>query len=221
MTNGIFKLATGLSVVTLLGGVVAYPAHAQTGSLAFSDGTDDFFSEVNPGVNDTFDIEFNPFDLNFVTTQSGDFASVFDGSPVQGVQASVGSFEFVEFMGSSFIYELTNDLVFDYDNGVTVTWLAGSEFEGIFNGPESVQFEVSANQETVEVTGLGEDVTVLDSVIQFSDTLARGGGTYNAQVDVTSEVEPEPVPEPDSIPLTMLGAGIAVALGKRFKSKLA
>ena len=210
-----FKYAIGLSVAALLGGIAAYPAQAltPTGRLAFSDGADDWFSEVNPGINDTFDIEFNPFDLNFITTQNGDFTPPFDGSPVQGVQSSVGTFEYVSMAASKFTYELTNDLVFAYDNGATVSWLAGSLVEGMFNTPDSVEFSFLPSQ--VSVTGIGEDVTVIDSLLQFSDTLAAGGGTYNAQVDVTSE--PISVPEPG----VLAGLGVLVLGGVRFRKSQA
>ena len=159
-----------------------------TGELAFSDGTDDWFSEVTPGAGDTFNVEFNPFDLNFVTTQNGLFSPPFDGSPVQGVAASVGEFEFVESTGASFKYALTSDLVFDYDNGATVTWMAGSLFEGLFLDPGTVEFDAIDSDTTVTVTGLGTDVSVVDSTLQFSDISALGGGTYNAEVNVSSVV---------------------------------
>ena len=206
-----FKYAIGLSVATLLGGVAVNPAQALTGSLAFSDGSDDWFSEVNPGINDTFDIEFNPFDLNFVTTQNGDFTPPFDGSPVQGIQSSVGTFEYVSMDGSAFTYELVNDLVFAYDNGATVTWAAGSLFEGVFNTLDSIEFAFLPSPQPVVVTGIGEDVTVINSTLQFSDTSAIGGGTYNATVDVTSE--PTAVPEPG----ILAGFGLLVLGGVRLR----
>lgn len=204
-----FKYAIGLSLATLLGGVVAYPAQA-AGTLAFSNGADNWFSEVNPGTGDTFDIEFNPLALNFVTTQDGVFASVFDGSPVQSVGSSTGNFEFVSQVASTFTYALTNDLAFAYDNGATVTWTAGSLFEGIFNAPDSVQFDFLDNPQPL-VTGLMEDVTVTSSTLQFSDTAALGGGTYNAQVVVTTD--PVSVPEPG----ILAGLGLLALGGVRFR----
>lgn len=206
-----FKYVIGLSAAALLAGVVASPAQALTGSLAFSNGTDDWFSELAPGAGDTFDIEFNPFDLNFVTTQNGDFTPPFDGSPVQGVAASIGEFEFVSQVASTFTYALTNDLVFAYDNGATVTWGAGTLFEGFFNGPASAEFALHDSGIGAAVTGIGEDVTVIMETFQFSDTEAIGGGTYNSQINVTS------VPEPASI-LGLVTIG-AVAAGGALKKK--
>ena len=139
--NNIFKYAIGLSIATLISGVTAPQAQAATvtGELEFSDGTDDFFIDVNPVFNDTFDVEFNPFDLNFVTTQSGIFTPPFDGSPVQGVASSIGNFEFISSAGSTFIYGLTNDLVFAYDNGATVTFASGTLFQGSRPTADSVE----------------------------------------------------------------------------------
>ncbi|MEM1169278.1 MAG: PEP-CTERM sorting domain-containing protein [Cyanobacteria bacterium P01_H01_bin.35] len=163
------------------------------GSLAFSDGADDWFSEVVPGAGDTFDIVFNPFDLNFVTTQNGYFTPPFDGSPVQGVAASVAEFAYVSSSGSEFTYALTNDLVFDFDNGASVTWGSGTKFIGMHNGDNSIEFQLAAGQGyKAKVDGIGEtDFSVIAETFQFSDTQALGGGTYNAQVDLGVDV-PEP-----------------------------
>lgn len=193
MKNQIFAsiAAVPFAVGALFAGTGA--AEAVAGSLAFSNGADDWFSEVTPGVGDTFDIEFNPFNLNFVTTQNGFFKPEFNGDPVQGVAASVAEFEYVSSSGSEFTYALTNDLVFAYDNGVSVTWGAGAKFMGMFNGPDSIEFMLAEGQGILAmVDGIGEtDFSVIAETLQFSDTAAIGGGTYNGQVDLDVRV-PEP-----------------------------
>ncbi|NES64400.1 MAG: PEP-CTERM sorting domain-containing protein [Okeania sp. SIO2D1] len=204
--KNLLKYALVLSAATVFGGSVFAPAQAATvvGSLAFSDGTDDWFSEVDPGAGDTFDIEFNPFDLNFVTTQNGFFTPPFDGSPVQGVAASVAEFEYVSSSGIEFTYALTNDLVFEYDNGASVTWGAGTEFMGMFNGPDSVEFMLAEDQGLLAmVDGIGDTgFKVIAETLQFSDTVALGGGTYNSQVDIGVHI-PEPA--------TLFGLGVVAA----------
>ncbi|NEO57351.1 MAG: PEP-CTERM sorting domain-containing protein [Okeania sp. SIO3B5] len=205
--KNLLKHAFALSAATVFGGaVVASPAQAGkfVGSLAFSNGADDWFSEVTPGAGDTFDIEFNPLGINFVTTQNGFFTPPFDGYPVQGVAPSVGEFEYVSSSGSEFIYALTNDLVFAYDNGASVTWEAGTEFMGVFNGLDTIEFQLAKGQGIlVMVDGIGEtDFSVIAETLQFSDTDAPGGGTYNAQVDLAT-----PIPEPT----VLFGLGVVTA----------
>ncbi|MGD1804686.1 PEP-CTERM sorting domain-containing protein [Dapis sp. BLCC M126] len=203
MKNKIFAsiAAIPFAVGTVFAGTGA--ANAVVGSLAFSDGTDDWYSEVKPGAGDTFNIEFNPFDLNFVTTQNGYFTPPFDGSPVQGIAASVAEFEYVSSSGSEFTYALTNDLVFNFTNGAIVSYLAGTEFVGFENGPDSIQFDLGLNEYAV-VENIGETgFSVYANTLQFSDTSSLGGGTYNGSVDLDVSV-PEPT--------TLFGLGV-VATG--------
>ncbi|MDY7005880.1 MAG: PEP-CTERM sorting domain-containing protein [Cyanobacteriota bacterium] len=204
--KNLLKYAIALSAATVFGGaVVASPAQAGTfaGSLAFSDGADDWFSEVTPGAGDTFDIEFNPFSLNFVTTATGPFSSV--PTPVSSVVPSVGTFEFVEFETPDiFIYELTDQLTFDFTNGISVTWGAGTEFMGMFNTPNSLEFMLLEDQGLLAtVDGIGSEFKVIAETLQFSDTSAPGGGTYNSQVDVGIHDIPEPA--------TLFGLGVVTA----------
>ncbi|MDY7005878.1 MAG: PEP-CTERM sorting domain-containing protein [Cyanobacteriota bacterium] len=204
--KNLLKYAFALSAATVFGGaVVASPAQAATfaGSLAFSDGADNWFSEVDPGVGDTFDIQFNPLDLNFVTTATGPFAPPLFDIPVEDITSSVGEFEFWTFDGSEFIYKLTNDLEFAFENGVSVTWKAGTKFMGMFNGPDSVEFMLAEDQGILAmVEGIGTEFKVIAETLQFSDTVAPGGGTYNAQIDVAVHV-----PEPTAL----FGLGVVTA----------
>ena len=213
--KNILKYIIGLPLSTVLSTVVVYPAQAQTflGSLAFSDGTNDWFSELSPGVGDTFNVEFNPFNLNFITTATGVFAPPLFTPPVENIRSSTGTFEFVEFNGSDFIYQLTNNLNFAFNNGVTITYLADSSFLGRFANPDAVEFQELST--SISVTGLEENVTIIADTLLFSDTNAPGGGTYNSQIDVGSV----PVPEPS----TVIGLGVLTSfgIGTGFKRKLA
>ncbi|NES72890.1 MAG: PEP-CTERM sorting domain-containing protein [Okeania sp. SIO2D1] len=205
--KNLFKYAFALSAATIFGGaVLASPAKADTfaGSLAFSNGADDWFSEVMPGMGDTFDVEFNPFDLNFVTTATGPFAPPLFDIPVENIPSSVGEFAFVSQSGSEFTYELTNTLEFAYANGVTISWGPGTEFMGMFNGPDSVEFMLAEDQGILAmVDGIGSEYKVIAETLQFSDTEAPGGGTYNSQIDVAIHDVPEPT--------VLFGLGVVTA----------
>ena len=209
------KYIIGLPLSTVLSTVVVYPVQAQIflGSLAFSDGTNDWFNELSPGVGDTFNVEFNPLDLNFVSTATGVFAPPLFNPPIESITSSTGTFEFVEFNGSDFIYQLTNNLNFAFNNGVTISYLADSSFLGRFNDPGAVEFQELST--SISVTGLEENVSILADTLIFSDSNASGGGTYNSQIDVESV----PVPEPS----TVIGLGVLTSfgIGTGFKHKLA
>ncbi|MEM9735549.1 MAG: hypothetical protein AAF908_02960 [Pseudomonadota bacterium] len=183
MTSPRRSLALWLTGLILA--IAASPAQALTvtGELFFSNGTEDYFAEVSPGSGDTFDFVFNPFDLNFVTTQSGVFAVPFDGSPVQGVSSSVGSFSFVSGDTANFVYGLTNDLLFAYDNGVTVTFESGTLFDGTFSSSDQVEF-IMQDGELPLVSGIAPGNDPLLTTFSFSDTAAAGGGVYNTAVSV-------------------------------------
>ncbi|NET24911.1 PEP-CTERM sorting domain-containing protein, partial [Okeania sp. SIO1I7] len=217
--KNLFKYAFALSAATVFGGaVVASPAKAlptATGSLSFQDGTSDFFFDVNPemGMGDTFDVTFNMGSIVFVSTATGDFNPPFEGAfTTEEVLTSTATFEYVSSNANNteFVYELTNDLVFDFDNGdndgneSVVTWLAGTQFDGMFNmmGVNGVEFNLAAGQPMPVVTGIGEDVSVIANVLQFGDTQPTGGGSFLAQVDVTRSV-PEPT--------VLFGLGVVTA----------
>ncbi|NER07455.1 MAG: PEP-CTERM sorting domain-containing protein [Okeania sp. SIO3C4] len=177
---------------------------AVAGSFAFSNGADHWFSEVAPGAGDTFEINFNPFSSNFVSEATGPFASI--PSPVSTVVPSSGMFEFVEFESPDvFIYELTKELTFDFspnpDSNITVSWGAGTLFMGMFNTPDSVQFMLKEDQGMMAtVSDIGTEYRVVAETLQFSDTDAPGGGTYNGQIDVAT---PEPT--------VLFGLGVVTA----------
>ncbi len=197
-----------------VGALFAGATNAQalpTGSLVFQDGTSDFFSDVTPGSGDMFDVTFNLGSKVFVSTATGDFVPPFVGAfTTEELLTSTANFEYVSADGNMFTYKLTNDLVFDFDNGDNngnesiVTWLAGTEFEGMYTQEgNSLEFSLAPNQQMAVVTGIGEDVTVIANALQFSDTEAVEGGGFTAQVDVTRST-PEPA--------TLFGLGV-VATG--------
>ncbi|MBD2666079.1 hypothetical protein B6N60_01756 [Richelia sinica FACHB-800] len=199
----------GVAAVLPVAAAVSFAGSAQAGvvgTLSFADGTDDWFSEVAPGAGDTFSVKFNPFNINFVTTQNGYFTPPFDGSPVQGVANSEAEFKWVSTLGSSYTYELVNDLVFQFTNGAKLTWGIGTKFIGFHNTNNSLQFDLAPNQLVPLVENIGEtDFSLFASALQFSDINTLGGGSYNGSVALQ-------VPEPATIlGLGLVGAGMTFA----------
>ncbi|NEN88969.1 MAG: PEP-CTERM sorting domain-containing protein [Okeania sp. SIO3H1] len=208
--KNLLKYAFALSAATVFGGAVVAPAQAEiAGSLAFTDGTTDFFSQVNPeDPMDTFSVDFNPMpgEVALVNSASGVFIPPFSpGFNLEGVTQFTGEFAFVSLEPDDmFRYELTNDLVFAFNNGATITWEAGTDFIGMFTdvGVNSVQFNLAPNQAMAKVEGLTEDVVVIADTLQFSDTSVNTPGTYNSQLDVAVGI-PEPA--------TLFGLGVVAA----------
>jgi PEP-CTERM motif len=201
----------GIAAVLPVAAVVSFAGSAQAanivGSLAFSDGTDNWYSQVAPGAGDVFSVTFNPGSINLVTTQDGFFTPPFNGDPVQGLAPSTGNFEYVSTVSDGttnrYTYKLTNNLVFEYTNGAKLTWGVGTEFVGFQNATNSLQFDLAPNQTVPLVENIGEtDFSLFASTFQFSDTSAAAGGTYNGSVDLTVSV-PEPT--------TMLGLGLVAS----------
>ncbi len=118
----------------------------------------------------------------------------------------MGTFEWDSNVGTDFIYNLTNNLVFDFANGVSVTFLPG-QFLGSFDGNNGVAFEETvSSQALVSLPGIGL-VPVGGEELTFADIAGGNAGEYGAVVQT--------VPEP----LTILGTGMALGLGTLFKKK--
>ncbi len=113
-----------------------------------------------------------------------------------------------------FRYQLTNDLTFVFPDpgegsGASVTWATGSTFRGMFDTPNSVEFEVEGPLPTI--AGIDEIPPhfVVDDVLQFGDGVGAADGVYDAQVEVAN------VPEPGTI-LGLMAVG-GLGLVSRFK----
>ncbi|VEP12357.1 conserved hypothetical protein [Hyella patelloides LEGE 07179] len=242
----VHKLApVGVAVfgaIAVIAGIGITAAPAQAGSLQWADGASSFFDEVNPVAGDTFSVTFSPDNLTFVGTANGEFVPPFPAAPppfVQSVDSALGNFEFVSSLPlvddvvQEFKYELTNDLVFDFNNEVVVTYAAGSLFQGEFDVPlgggpiEGVEFEAIELAGVTVVTpgqtyNLGEpDFPVTGSAFVFED-IPDGAAGYSGSVSVTvTEIsEPPPgtlaeIPEPT----TILGLFAVCGLGLGLKCK--
>ncbi len=106
-------------------------AHALTGSLAFSDGTADFFDLVPnaPVLGDSFTVTFNPTSQVAISTNTGLFNPPFTGAPVYLEPTTSSTAATFNFVGGN-VWDLAADTSFVFTNGATV---------GLF---EDVQFAV-------------------------------------------------------------------------------
>jgi hypothetical protein len=205
--------AAGVAVVSTIAVTSFAPAQAVmiTGELQWDDATSNFFEDVNPGAGDSFDVTFSPGGLAAVFSAVGDFVPFFPATPpapeaFYPLTPVTATFDWVSGVGTEFVYNLRNDLVFDFANGVSVTFLS-APFLGSFDGDNGVAFEETAfSQAIVSIPGI--DRFVLGEELSFADIAGGNAGEYGAIVQTA-------VPEP----LTILGTGMALGLGTLFKKK--
>jgi hypothetical protein len=225
-TNKLTKIISGVAVLGIATAIAAPAQALTTGSLGWSNGTSDFFDDVNPGEGDTFSVTFSPDSISLVSLANGLFTPPFAPAPVPYIQIltpAVGNFAYIASGGGGnrFFYQLTSDLVFAFDNGATITWGTGTVVAGEFDDEGgSVEFELSnppgeIGENTLPtVTGIQPyDFVLPTDVLQFGDSSLAGGGVYDAEVDVTREH----VPEPGTI-LGLLAVG-GLGLVSRFKKQ--
>jgi hypothetical protein len=227
------NIVSGAAAIATLAGVGIAAAPAQAGSLQWSDGATSFLADVNPGAGDTFSVTFSPDSIALIGTANGEFVPPFAAaSPPydQSVVPAIGNFEWfsnlppVDGVVQEFEYELTNDLVFDFNNGVVVTYAAGTLFQGEFDVPvgggpiEGVEFEeielAGVTVETPDGTfNLGDpDFPVTGAALVFED-LAEGAAGYSGSVSVGQSV-----PEPASILGLLAFGGLGLAMKRKKQS---
>ena len=256
LTDGIVSGGTAIAFIAGIG-IIATPAKA--GQLGWSDGTSDFFDDVNPVAGDTFSVTFSPDSLEglaAVFSATDEFDPFFDTPEfVALTPPPTGNFEFVTGLDpvdgifQEFQYELTNDLVFNFDtdgnenasgNEVSLTIGAGSTFEGLFNdvppggsnslGVEFETLEIASVIVTIEdqTFSLGNPNFPVDELtFQFGDIPSEGGGEYNGLVSVTTPDFPPPpppqeptrVPEPVSILGLLAVGGLGIAMKRKKQNK--
>ena len=229
--NSLFKGRSPLKLksilpAALIAGAVAFgaaPAKALTGSLAFSNGNGDFFNQVSLLDGDTFSVLFNPPPPDgetFVTTSIGLFTPDFPGTPpnyLVDVSSPTADFTIRDGsqVGTSAIYTLDADTVFEFDNGVDIGITEDTAFL-VLLGANGVSVDLLQERPpNVQsfVTGLSSGaVTVTDGAFTFNDTPnPDGGGSYSANIDVAQKV-PGPLP--------ILGAGVAFGYSRKVRRRI-
>ncbi len=192
-------------------------AQAATGSLAFSDGTSDFFSLVPdvPVAGDMFSVTFNPTSQVAVNVNTGLFNPPFTGVPIY-LETTVGSSAATfTYTGAANIWEIEGDTSFVFTNGATVGINDNVQFLVIKGGGavEVALLNTLPPADTAFVSGLSVPVTVVDGAFTFNDTEPSGGGSYSSNIDVAADVE---VPGP----LPILGAGVAFGYSRRLRKRI-
>lgn len=229
------SLVSGAAAIALIAGVGIAAAPAQAGTLEWGDGTSDFFSDfvdvdlddLEGTLPDDFSVIFSPDSLGgqaAVSIATVEFAPFFDVPPlelVDLVSPPTGNFEFIEGSvdGLTFEYELQNNVVFEFDNGVEVVFGAGE----IFLGDLEVEGDSVVGVEFLEET-IASDVTIpgipADELIAGAEELTFGsvspdGGGYQGEVVVSGTTTPEPT--------TILGllavGGLGLGLKRKKQSK--
>jgi hypothetical protein len=214
-------LAVSSLAVGIAAGISAAPAQAVVftdGQLAFSDGALDFFGDVTPGAGDTFSTTFNGNGTPTAivnSTVGTTFAPFFGGGGSHILNsASTANFQYVSSNGSNFTYQLTNDLLFSFSNGVNLTIGMGSQFLGGFNNiTNGVDFGLSSGVGSFFENN-GDITNVNNLAFSFNDIPGTGGGTYGL---VAAPGTPAAVPEP----FTIIGSIIGGTSAFRMKKKLA
>ncbi len=223
LVSGRAPLKFLLPVAAIAGALTfgAAPAQALTGSLAFADGTGDFFNAVDPtDPLDTFSVVFNPIAPNgqtAVSTANGLFLPDFAPAPpiyLQNVSSPTATFTWLAAAGPGALYTLDADTSFLFDNGVTIGLNAGVQFL-VIKAAGGVSVDLTQNfapSATAFVNGLSAGpVTVSDGAFTFNDTAPAGGGSYSANIDVTDRV-PGPLP--------ILGAGVAFGYSRKLRKRI-
>lgn len=233
LPNFLQKLApVGVAAIgaIALTGISTAPVQA-VGTLGFSNGATDFYEDVKPGeingVNDMFTVIFSPDESHnplgdnlgstLVSTASGHFVPPFAAAPPNNLVELVpveANFEWVPGSGTgdTFQYELLNNITFDFPNeGVTVTWHAGSLFNGAFNDDNGVGFVgIEGNPDPI-VTGISSTTVIADQLI-FEDILPVGGATYGASVSTS-------VPEPTAVLGLLAFGGLGLGMKRKQEKK--
>lgn len=235
------KLAiTGVATTIAAFGISTVSAYAAIiGEFGFENGTTNFFEDVNPtlvGFTDEFNVTFSPIaagEQASTFNTSGVFTPPLPDAPpgvILDLDQVTGTFRQIGYndndssgdisLGDTFEYQLINDdLTFDFDDGVTVTYGEDEIFLGTFDfdvsgNPIGVEF-VEENEVNPVVTIVGNPNSpftgdqVRESLI-FSDLEAGDFGEYAGEVQVV-----EVVPEPG----TILGLLVIGGLGLGLKRK--
>ncbi len=196
----------------------------QAAQLDFEDKTSDFFDDIvviNNGVGtftgNNFSITFNSESLVAVSSSSEEFFPFFpSNSDLFGINSPTVNFEFTTIININLNgfdeaaeYVLVNDLIFIFDNGITITIGQGTTFlfeidKSSDGRPENVggDFEILSSKSNVTIPGfapftIGSDTNTLTNLeFSLSDLATVGGGAYEAEVSVKSNT---PVPESSTV----------------------
>ena len=215
-------IAASISVAPV-GAVTLSPGQ----QLSFQGDTTDFYPLASTGAN---------FSVNFFGDGTAKTAGAPTGTQLAGIfppgssatltNAPIGNFSYVSGSGTNLVYQLTNNLTFNFGNiaGTTIltntsyTVAQGSLFSSTFNdGNQGVQF--STNSDGAFFTNNGTNTPALTSLFQFGDiplvVAGNFAGTYQI---IGSPNSPTAVPEPFTVIGTLVGGAAAFRMRKKLSS---
>ena len=191
----------------------------RAGDLEWNNRTNNFFEAVDPIPGNEFSVTFSPGNEAVVSSASGAFLPDFNPAPplsIVNLTPAVANFRYADDQGSvgtnEFIYELVNNLDFNFDNGVSMSYSEGDQFLGSFNFTDGiatgVEFEEFGLAEGSLSIPSSPDAFLLAEELTFSDLAGGDFGGYEASIQAA-------VPEP----ITILGSFTALGFGALFKKK--
>lgn len=217
-------LAIGASV-----GITAAPANAVAlngGQVTFVGETTGFLELQNAIPGDSFDVTFNfnpepppgAASNATVTSASAPFTTYFNqnsngsGSYPLSPQTQTVAFNYASGNNSLFSYTLDNDLVFAFDNSVTLTIKKDSTFVGSNSGTGVSLANNSPSGSFYSQGGINTTVQALSFTL--NDITSGSTGGYSI---LASTVEPvtAAVPEPLTIVGTILGGTAVVRIRRK------
>lgn len=226
---------TALSIISFTS-ITARAADLGTSTLEWDDATTNFNAEMtailqagpNPPNEGMFDVTFSPPELGGVAAvfiATGHFEPFFPNLPnffpINGGNGTTGTFGLVE--GGVFNpnppaagidiaaeFELKNDLIFDFGNGVIATLPEESQFLGELRNDGAVELELELGEWEFFIPAINDTpaktVTAQDSVFEFGDLVGEDGGSYNAEGEFNK------VPEPATILGLLAFGGLTLSL---------
>lgn len=209
-----------IGVATAISAAPASAVSLTNSSLAFSDGTSNFFEQVNPVAGNQFSVNFNPGGVAFVSAggRSGAVVPFFPavGSTTYTLAPSTGNFTFAGVnAANTFDYALNGPLSFNFTNGVNLNVGSGTVFRGALNNiTRGVDFSV-INSVGSTLVNAGDITPVTSLAFSFGD-IPDGpqgiGGGYTISVAT--------VPEPFTVIGTLIGGTAAFRMRKKLTSSV-
>jgi hypothetical protein len=230
-------IAAGTLAIGAVSSISAAPAGAVSfnssnnaaSKLSFGLNNSDFGTGVTGLAGNRFDVIFNTTPSgslgNTVTSSQGAFATS-STSFTPGVTNltsgnPTGTFVYESGTLISSKYKLDNDLVFNFTNGVTYTFLKGAVFTGSKPvSTNSISFQLDGVTNPAAFFTSGADRTdALTSIFKFDDSAAGTGGQYSITAS-PSNVPLTAVPEPFTVIGSIVGGAAALRMRKKMSKSV-
>jgi hypothetical protein len=216
--------ATGIATAPAQALILTHPS-----SLGWADTTDDWYDEVQPGENDSFDVLFN-FDPNtiVITGRTGDFASDFSSGLVSMDNAP----QLVGFLWQSGLGTEASPAIYKTQNQLLMSFDPAPNSTGNPNDATEYDWVVPSNSSSTRVTGFKDTndtwqfslcTTCGEAPYMLVDgTENRGQNTWQFSIGSQEETggysarfQTKPTPEPASVLGLLTFAGLGLGLKRK------